>query len=103
MTNYKAAQSRELTATAEPDSGRSHGCDRTYRPIRFDRDRISLMKLHPGWRIWFVPNALDGSVTWCAQPEPTIHAYSPEDLSTDIRLVEQDLATLLAQSTDASA
>lgn len=53
------------------------------------------MKLHPGWRILFVPNALDGSVTWCAQPEPTLHAYSPEDLSTDIRLAEQDLAKRL--------
>jgi hypothetical protein len=21
------------------------------------------MKDHPGWRVWFVPNALDGSVT----------------------------------------
>ena len=62
---------------------------------RYDRDRVSLMKLHPGWRIWFVPNALDGSVTWCAQPEPTLHAYSPEDLSTDIRLAEQDLAKRL--------
>ena len=63
---------------------------------RYDRDRLSLMKLHPGWRIWFVPNALDGSVTWCAQPEPTLHAHSPEDLSTDIRLTEQDLAKRLA-------
>ena len=54
------------------------------------------MKLHPGWRIWFVPNALDGSVTWCAQPEPALHACSPEDLSTDIRLAEQDLAKRLA-------
>jgi hypothetical protein len=64
---------------------------------RLDRDRTELMKQHPGWRIWFVPNALDGSVTWCAQPEPTIHTYSPEDLSKDIRLAEEDLAGRLAR------
>jgi hypothetical protein len=61
-----------------------------------EAQRLGLMKQHPGWRIWFVPHALDGSVTWCAQPEPTIHAYSRDDLSKDIRLAEADLAARLA-------
>jgi len=50
------------------------------------------MKGHPGWRVWFVPNALDGSVTWCAQREPTIHAYSSEDLDKDMGLADAELA-----------
>jgi len=50
------------------------------------------MRDHPGWTVWFVPNALDGSVTWCAQREPTIHAYSPEDLGKDMALADAELA-----------
>jgi hypothetical protein len=50
------------------------------------------MRDHPGWKVWFVPNALDGSVTWCAQREPTIHAYSPEDLGKDMALADAELA-----------
>jgi hypothetical protein len=55
------------------------------------------MKERPGWRVWFVPNALDGSVAWCAQPEPTIHAYSPEDHSRDIGLADDDIRKRLAE------
>jgi hypothetical protein len=51
-----------------------------------DAQRAELMKSHPDWRIWYVPNAVDGSVMWCAQREPTIHAYSAEDLAKDIAL-----------------
>jgi hypothetical protein len=50
------------------------------------------MRDHPGWRVWYVPNALDGSVTWCAQREPTIHAYSTEDLGKDMALADAELA-----------
>lgn len=57
-----------------------------------DAERIALMKDHPGWRVWYVPNALDGSVTWCAQWEPTIHAYSSEDLGKDMALADAELA-----------
>ena len=57
-----------------------------------DAERIALMKDHPGWRVWYVPNALDGSVTWCAQREPTIHAYSSEDLGKDMALADAELA-----------
>jgi len=32
-------------------------------------------------------------VTWCAQREPTIHAYSPEDLDKDISLADAELAS----------
>jgi hypothetical protein len=51
------------------------------------------MRDHPGWRVWYVPHAHDGSVTWCAQREPTIHAYSPEDLDKDISLADAELAS----------
>jgi hypothetical protein len=57
-----------------------------------DAQRTALMKDHPGWRVWFVPNALDASVTWCAQREPTIHAYSSEDLGKDMALADAELA-----------
>ena len=50
------------------------------------------MRDHPGWRVWYVPNALDGSVTWCAQRDPTIHAYSREDLGKDMALADAELA-----------
>ncbi len=63
-----------------------------------EAQRHGLMKEHPGWRIWFVPHALDGSVTWCAQPEPTIHAYTRDDLSKDIGLAEADLAARLTEA-----
>ena len=58
-----------------------------------DARRARLLKAHPRWRIWYVPNAVDGSVTWCAQREPTIHAYSPEDLDKDISLADTELAS----------
>lgn len=57
-----------------------------------EAQRTELIRDHPGWRVWFVPNALDGSVTWCAQREPTIHAYSPEDLGKDMALADTELA-----------
>jgi hypothetical protein len=40
-----------------------------------------------------VPNAVDGSVMWCAQREPTIHAYSAEDLAKDIALADAELTS----------
>ena len=57
-----------------------------------EAQRAELVRDHPGWRVWFVPNALDGSVTWCAQREPTIHAYSCEDLGKDLALADAELA-----------
>lgn len=58
-----------------------------------DAQRDALMQAHPGWRVWYVPHAHDGGVTWCAQRKPTIHAYSPEDLSKDIALADAELAS----------
>jgi hypothetical protein len=58
-----------------------------------DAQRAELMQAHQGWRVWYVPNAVDGSVTWCAQREPTIHAYSPEDLGKDMALADAELAS----------
>jgi hypothetical protein len=57
-----------------------------------DVNLAALKKKHPGWRIWFVPHALDGSVTWCAVREPTINTDSPEHLSEEIELAEKDHA-----------
>jgi hypothetical protein len=57
-----------------------------------ETQRAELMRDHPGWRVRFVPNALDGSVTWCAQREPTIHVYSCEDLGKEIALADAELA-----------
>jgi hypothetical protein len=61
-----------------------------------DAERNALLAKHPDWRIWYVPNSMDGTVTWCAEPKPTVHAYSPKDLSKDISLAEQDLKERLA-------
>ncbi len=57
-----------------------------------ETQRAALMRDLPGWRVWFVPNALDGSVTWCAQREPTIRAHSCEDLGKDMALADAELA-----------
>ena len=58
-----------------------------------DAQRAELLNAHPGWRVWYVPHAHDGSVTWCAAREPTIHAYSPEDLGKDMALADAELAS----------
>jgi hypothetical protein len=57
-----------------------------------EAQRAELMRDHAGSRVWYVPSALDGSVTWCAQREPTIHAYSTEDLAKDMALADAELA-----------
>lgn len=64
-----------------------------------DAERDALLARHPDWRIWYVPNAMDGTVT-CAEPKPTVHTYSPQDLSQDISLAEQDLKERLAGAGD---
>jgi hypothetical protein len=38
------------------------------------------------WQLWYVPNAMDGSVTWCARRHGdeirnVLHAYRPEHLA----------------------
>jgi hypothetical protein len=53
-----------------------------------DAQRDELRRAHPGWRIWFVPHASDGSVTWCAQREPGISTDTPEHLSEEIKTAE---------------
>lgn len=55
-----------------------------------DVNLAALKKKHPGWRIWFVPHARDGGVTWCAVREPTINTDRPEHLSQEIELAEKD-------------
>lgn len=52
-----------------------------------DRELERLRSLHPGWRIWYVPKFPTGT-TWCAQPMPQIHAYSPADLGKEIAAAE---------------
>jgi hypothetical protein len=63
-----------------------------------DAERDALVARHPEWRIWYVPNAVDGTVTWCAEPKPSVHAYSPQDLSKDITLAEEDIKEWLVRS-----
>lgn len=57
-----------------------------------DVNLAALRKRHPGWRIWFVPHATDGGVTWCAHRLPTINTDTPEHLSQEIELAEKDHA-----------
>jgi len=60
-----------------------------------EAERAVLPKNHPGWRIWFVPNALDGTVTWCAQREPLLHADTPEHLAEYMVEADADIARAL--------
>jgi hypothetical protein len=38
-------------------------------------------------------------VTWCAQREPTLHAYSAEDLGKDMTLADDELPSQVAGET----
>jgi hypothetical protein len=49
------------------------------------------------WKIWYVPRALDGSMTWCARIHGddlrnVVHADTAERLDEHILLREEDLA-----------
>jgi hypothetical protein len=59
-----------------------------------DREKARLEAEHPGWRIWYVPNSHSGLVTWCAQPLPTLNAYSPKELTGYIREASASAPTL---------
>jgi hypothetical protein len=54
-----------------------------------DRALASLRGRHPGWQIWYVPHACDGSVTWCAQRRPILNEDSPERLADAITEAER--------------
>lgn len=56
----------------------------------YDRQLAGLRERHPHWRIWYVPRSADGSVTWCAQPQPTLNEDSPEHLAEAIAEVEDN-------------
>jgi hypothetical protein len=43
-----------------------------------------------------VPNALDGTVTWCAQREPLLHADTPEHLAEYMVEANADIARALS-------
>lgn len=60
-----------------------------------EAERAVLLKNHPGWRVWYVPNALDGTVTWCAQREPLLHAETPEHLAEYMTEADADIALAL--------
>jgi hypothetical protein len=58
------------------------------------------------WQIWYVPRALDGSMTWCARIHGddlrnVVHADTAEHLDEHIRLREEDLAADAALSEQA--
>ena len=57
--------------------------------LSLDVKLATLKAAHPGWRIWFVPHASDGGVTWCAVREPTINTDTSEHLSEEIQRVER--------------
>ncbi len=50
-----------------------------------DAKRDEIRGQCPGWRVWYVPHSVDASVTWCAHPDPTLSAESPEHLIAAIR------------------
>jgi hypothetical protein len=59
------------------------------------------------WEIWWVPRALDGSMTWCARLHGdhllnVVTADSAEELDEHIRLREEDLAADAALSEQAA-
>ena len=41
------------------------------------------------WDLWFVPNAVSNTTTWCARPKPLLNEYSPEHLKEEIERVEK--------------
>jgi hypothetical protein len=53
-----------------------------------DNDLAALRERFPTWQIWYVPHAVDGSLTWCANPRAkqddrrnVLHADSPGHLA----------------------
>jgi hypothetical protein len=51
---------------------------------QLDAELAQLRAENPGWRVWYVPHGVDGSVTWCAQPLPLLNCGSPKELSEEI-------------------
>jgi len=49
-----------------------------------DVELAQLRAENPGWRLWYVPHAVDGSVTWCGQPLPLLNCGSPKELREEI-------------------
>ena len=77
---------------ADHDSTRAlSSTDPKYRPLSYaslDATRDRLRHDFPGWRIWYVPQAASGHVTWCAQPEPLLNETSPEALRDAMKAAE---------------
>lgn len=53
-----------------------------------DERKQRLQEEHPGWQVWYVPNA-NRTVTWCARREPLLNACSPEELAEAIVQAEE--------------
>jgi hypothetical protein len=51
-----------------------------------DERKCELKRDNPGWQIWYVPHAIDRTVTWCARPWPLLNTDSPEQLQ---KLIDQ--------------
>jgi len=56
---------------------------------RLDQLKETLARRHPGWRVWYVPHAISGSVTWCAQRLPLLNTGSPGELAEAITEAEE--------------
>lgn len=72
-------------------------------------DQASALRAKHGerWQIWYVPRALDGSMTWCGRLHGdhllnVVTADSAEELDQHIRLREEDLAADAALSEQAT-
>ena len=57
----------------------------------WDEQLAELQAKFPLWQIWYVPHAIDGGATWCANPwakqddrRHVLHADTPEHLAEHI-------------------
>jgi hypothetical protein len=56
-----------------------------------DEIKAQLQAEFPGWQIWYVPG-MNRTTTWCARPNPLLHAHSPEHLREYITQAHTDAA-----------
>ena len=74
------------------------GTDISLPPLsQLDAELAQLRAENPGWRFWYVPHAVDGSVTWCAQPLPLLNCGSPKELREEIAEARREAVAFLGQ------
>jgi hypothetical protein len=62
------------------------GSEASPRPPLSELDKLlaELNRKYPGWRLWYVPTAVEG-VKWCGHPLPNLACWSPDQLDEEIR------------------